>query len=249
VAIKGKSRSKAKGKQVSRAPRREPVRVKPPFFMRRWVQITTSAVAGALAVLLVFWVVRGLHNDRATNEKNAANAKRVAAASKWETAVGGALSPVATQGQSGAPPNLFVGLGPSLAALAGGTAPKGTAASIKKVTDGVTTASAALAKFNLATTMKDQGFTAAEINSFIYAQALIDQSLTLYGKSAASAKLALAAQGGARKQLAAAALADLESGTALFQQGWQGLLEGLLESGVNLSGGAGTGSGAGVPSP
>ena len=247
MAIKGKNRSKAKGRQVAKAPRREPVHVKPPFFTRRWVQVAISAVAGALAVLLVFWVIRGLNVDKATKQKNADSAKRVAAAAKWETALSDALKPIATQGQSGAPPTLFAAMGPTLASLAGGKAPKGTDKSIKTVADGVTTATAALAKFNLTTTLKDQGYSPAQINSFLYAKALVDQSLALYGKSAASAKLALAAKGDTRKQLASAALADQESATSLFQQGWQAIVLSLQEAGAIASGGSTTT--AGVPSP
>lgn len=247
MAIKGKSRSKAKGKQVSRAPRREPVHVKPPFFTRRWVQITIAAVGGAVVVLLAFWVIRGIHADRATSASQADAAKRVAAARKWETVLGGALTPIATQGQTGAPPTLFVNLGPVVASLAGGKAPKGATTTIKQVSDGVTTATGALAKSTVAATLQNQGFTAAQINSFIAAQDLIDQSLTLFGKTADSAKLALSAKGTTMKQLAGAALAEQESATALFQKGWSAFVEALLEAGVN--GASGSSAGAGAPSP
>ena len=63
MAIKGKG--KTKGRQPARAPRRAPVEVKPPFFMRRRVQVALAFVVGILVMMLAVWITNGLRQQRA----------------------------------------------------------------------------------------------------------------------------------------------------------------------------------------
>jgi hypothetical protein len=242
VAIKGKG--KTKGRQVARAPRREPVRVKPPFFTRRWVQLVGSTLAGAAVVLVAVWVTHGLSTDRANNQSAKKAATRLAAAKKWESAIAAALTPIVTGAQAG-PPSVLPALGPVLTSLAKGTAPSGAAHDIKQTSDGATTATTALTKFDLSGTLSGQGFTAAEVTAFLGAQQLIIQGVTLYGKAADVANTSLAATGGTRKEIAVSAQGVDASATAVFGQGWNAFIEALSIAGVNVSAPAGS---AGLPS-
>jgi ferric-dicitrate binding protein FerR (iron transport regulator) len=101
MAIKGKG--KTKGRQPARAPRRAPVEVKPPFFMRRRVQVVLAFVAGILAMMLAVWITNGLRQQRADDKAATEAAQQRAAGQKWKTQVESEFGKIGTI-SPGAPP-------------------------------------------------------------------------------------------------------------------------------------------------
>ena len=69
MAIKGKGRTK--GRQVARAPRREPVPVPVPFFRRRWVQIGLAFVIGLGVATTTVWATNGVRDNRRIEDEAA----------------------------------------------------------------------------------------------------------------------------------------------------------------------------------
>jgi hypothetical protein len=124
MAIKGKSRGKSKPRSVARAPRPAPVVVKPPFFLRRKVQVTLAFIAGVGAMVAFIWATDGLRQERLNRDVAAQDATARQAVSQWKTTVEGALTGVQFSPQTRA-----AGLFTSLSTLvAGGQPPKGAAA-------------------------------------------------------------------------------------------------------------------------
>lgn len=69
MAIKGKGKTKSRG--VAKAPRRAPVPVPVAWYQRRWVQVTVAVVVGFLAFWLLTWVIDGVQENRAEEERAA----------------------------------------------------------------------------------------------------------------------------------------------------------------------------------
>jgi len=220
MAIKGKGKTRTR--QVARAPRRGPVEVKPPFLLRRWVQVVGACVAGALIVMLVIWVTNGLRADRAKSDATAQAGAQRAAGLKWKTEVeqqignaGGTVTP-----GSPAPPTVFVPVSDAITGIQKGQAPSGAGDALKKAQDQAKAASHALTTFALSDTVRSKGFDVGTVNYFLNSQQLMAQSFELYRQAAAIAAVALDAQGAQQKLLAKHA-ADLKaSADQLFQQGW-----------------------------
>src|SRR6266581_2032706 len=126
MAIKGKARTRNRPKQVARAPRREPVEVKPPLFQRRWLQLTATFILGVLAMSVIVWVVTNLHRDHAQQEAADAASKRHAASLAWQGAVQQAFKPVGSSSQAGQAPVAFPAMTTALASMQkDGTVPEG----------------------------------------------------------------------------------------------------------------------------
>ena len=128
MAIKGKG--KTKGRQPARAPRRAPVEVKPPFFLRRRVQVALAFVVGILAMLLAIWITNGLRKQqrrREGDDRRRRSSERPA--EQWKTQVESALGKVGTI-SPGAPPAVFPDLATTITALQKGSVPDGAAATL-----------------------------------------------------------------------------------------------------------------------
>ena len=219
MAIKGKGKTRTR--QVARAPRREPVEVKPPFLMRRWVQVVGACVAGALVVMLVVWVTNGLRADRAKKDAAAHAGAQRAAGLKWKTEVEQQVSSVGGSVTPGSPtaPAMFTSVGDAISGLQKGKAPATAAKDLATAQEQAKAASDALTKFALSDAVRSKGFDVGTVNYFLNSQQLIAQSFELYRQAASLAAVALDAQG-AQKVLAKHA-ADLKaSADQLFQQGW-----------------------------
>ena len=105
MAIKGKSRTKSRPKQVARAPRREPVVVKPPLFQRRWLQLTAAFILGVLAMSIVVWVSHGVHRQRAEGRRRRPPPSVAAAARAGRAPSRARFAKVGTATQQGLPPD------------------------------------------------------------------------------------------------------------------------------------------------
>src|SRR5436190_6578485 len=154
MAIKGKSRAraKAKGHQPGRAPRREPVPVSPPLFQRRWVQLVAVFLLGLGAFALGVWVTNGLRQDSDQKAAEASAATRATALQQWQTEVEKDLGTVATM-QNGSntltPPPVSPDVSAAVKALASATKPASTPASLTSSAQKLGAAADALDKFDL----------------------------------------------------------------------------------------------------
>src|SRR2546421_6886850 len=118
MAIKGKGKTKPRA--VTRAPRPVPVKVKPHFFGRSWVQLTVAVIAGMGLVLLLVWVTNGLRREQHTKEAAARRLEVAKVIKQWKTTVDGAVSKVndgAAAAQTGAP-TIFPNLSTAIDSLA-----------------------------------------------------------------------------------------------------------------------------------
>jgi hypothetical protein len=250
MAIKSKGR--AKGRQVARPPRREPVVVKAPFFMRKWVQLVGAILAGAAVVLVAAWVIHGLRQDRARSLERQQTATKLAAATKWRSAVEGAVSAVGTLGQGGQPPSVLPQVTKAIGVLQKGDSPKGTAHVMDSATASAAKAADTLTKFDLAGTVSQKGFQPEEALAFVDSKDGLSAAFRLYGDAASIARSAAEATGGDRVVLGKAAAKILAEASTQLSAAWSSYQQALYAGGINLTGPLGpTGGvpGAGAPTP
>src|SRR5947207_203697 len=100
MAIKGKTRSKGKPRSGARAPRPTPVVVKPPFFMRRNVQVSLAFIAGIGVMVAFIWATDGIRQERHRREVAAQGATARQAVAQWQGSVTAALSSVQFDSQT-----------------------------------------------------------------------------------------------------------------------------------------------------
>ncbi len=217
MAIKGKGRTK--GRQPARAPRRAPVEVKPPLFQRRWVQVSLAFVAGILAMMLLIWVTNGLRQQRADDEAATEASAQRAAGQQWKSQVEGALGAVGTL-SPGAPPVVFADLSTTIAALQDGDVPDGAKAKLQQAQDDAASAAEPLEAFALSDEVRDIGMSEGQVSWFLNSQVRIVQAMELYGQAAATAALALDAEGDQRVAIADSAAAIEDSAAEILQDGW-----------------------------
>ena len=177
MAIKGKG--KTKGRQPARAPRRAPVEVKPPFFMRRRVQVVLAFVAGILAMMLAVWITNGLRQQRADDKAATEAAQQRAAGQKWKTQVESEFGKIGTI-SPGAPPALFPDLTTTIAALQKGKVPDGATSTLTTTQAGAKSAAANLKAYKLADSVRDIGMDDGQVSWFLNSQARYVQALQLY---------------------------------------------------------------------
>lgn len=217
MAIKGKG--KTKGRQPARAPRRAPVEVKPPFFLRRSVQVSLSFVAGFLLMVFAVWVTNYLRQQRADNKTGTQASEQRTAGQKWKSQVEGALGTVGTL-SPGAQPALFPDLAATISGLQKGHVPNGAAATLKKAKADAKAVIDPLKAYKLSDSVRDIGLDAEQVSWFLNSQARIVQALELYEQVAANAALAVAAPGDQRAAIANGAAALQDSAAKLLLDGW-----------------------------
>ena len=217
MAIKGKG--KTRGRQPARAPRREPIQVKKPLFLRRWVQISMALIAGFLAMMLLVWVSNGLRQQRADTKSKAEASAQRAAAEQWKSTVEGALGTLGTI-SPGTTPVLLSQIGTTITALQNGDVPKGTAATLKTLQDQAKAAAGPLDAYRLVDHVSGKGMSEGQVDWFLNSQKRIVQALALYRESAATAALAIDATGVLRKAIAARAFDIKTTADAILKDGW-----------------------------
>jgi hypothetical protein len=232
MAIKGKGRTKTR--QVARAPRREPIKVKTPFFTRRWVQLAGAALAGAAVILLSFWVFNGLTKDHKATTTAAQARSKLQAADKWRALVQSSLAGISTQNQ-GAPPSMLPDASAVTVALSKGQKLSASAqAVLDKASLQAKKTAAALEAFDIAGTISGKGFSADAAQAFIDSKYDMVQALGLYSQSADLSVKALQATGAERKDLAKMAVTLRASADSLFGQGWNAYSNAMNAAGINL---------------
>lgn len=217
MAIKGKG--KTKGRQPSRAPRRAPVEVKPPLFLRRWVQVSLAFVAGLLLMVFAIWVTNYLRQQSADDKAAAQASEQRAAGQKWKSQVEGALGKVGTL-SPGAPPAVFPELATAISGLQKGKVPDGAEEIVRKARADAKLAVDPLKSYKLTDDVRDIGMSEGQVSWFLNSQTRIVEALKLYGQAAANAVLAIDAPDDHRAAIADAAAALQDSAAQILQDGW-----------------------------
>ena len=229
MAIKGKG--KTKSRPPARAPRREPVEVKPPFFMRRRVQVTGAFVAGIMVMVLGIWVTNGLRQQSADKQAQADASKQRTAGLAWQSTVETAIGTVGTI-SPGAPPVILPTVGSTIAAIQKGQAPPDAGKTLQKAQDDAKGAIDAIQKVKLTDEVRDKGFTAGEVSYFLNSQTRLVEALQLYSRAAAVAAIAAGASGDTQKSLADEAASIQATADQILQEGWSDYQNALFASGI-----------------
>lgn len=217
MAIKGKG--KTRGRQPARVPRRAPIVVKPPLFVRRWVQVSLAFVAGFLLMVLVVWITNGLRQQRADDRAATQASEQRATGQKWKSQVEGALGKVGTL-SPGAPPVLFPDLATTISGLQKGNVPDGAKATLRQARADAKLAIDPLKSYTLSEKVRDIGMDEGQVSWFLNSETRFVQALQLYRQAAADAVLAIAAPDDQRAAIAAAAAAVQATAAEILQDGW-----------------------------
>jgi hypothetical protein len=230
MAIKGKG--KTRGRQPARAPRRAPVEVKAPLFLRRGVQISVAAIAGFLVMMLLVWVTNGLRQQRVNKQATKDASAQRAAAEKWQSTVEGTLGTLGAI-TPGTDPVLLSQIDTAITALQKGDAPpKGAAEALQTAQDQAKAAAVPLDAYGLVDQISSKGMSEGQVDWFLNSQKRIVQALELYRESAALAVLSIDATGAQRRAIAARALDVKATADAILKDGWSDYQNALASVGI-----------------
>ena len=189
MAIKGKGKTKAR--PPARAPRPVPVVRKPPFFVRRWVQLAGALLLGILAVMVVVWATNGLRASDAAEAASADDANARRAIQEWKTTVEGALASVGSADGAGG----FVvqpELSASVETLRKGDPDKGARETADTAVTALGDAAETLEGVDLAELIRDRGLDAVTASAVLNSREKMLGGLALYGRVAAMVRDATA---------------------------------------------------------
>lgn len=219
MAIKGKG--KTKSRQVSRAPRHDPVPVKKPFGQRGWVRGTALFLCGVLALSVTWWAYEGIDKQRNTSKAASAQAQKAAAVTAWKANLEGTL---ATVGQvQGPTPQIGTDIGTAITDLGKGNTPSVKASDLIAEATNLEKAAKTLTGFNLTDTVANHGFDATQTDLITTIQPEIAAGLR---SLAVAARLTAAAMEDPKnaKDLLAEAQTSNTSGQELLARGWSSYL-------------------------
>ena len=242
MAIKGKG--KTRSRPAARPPRPTPVVRKPPFFVRRWVQVVGALLAGMGIVTIVVWATNGLRIDDVAKARDARAASVRRVVQQWQTTVDATLSKggLGTTGGGVGQITILPSLSASVATLAKGDqdpkAGDSASAAVKLVGDAVST----LQNVDLPTMIRDQGVDLATTNYLLNSKARMVEGLQLYGRVAAQVEAASAADDLAvADALIEEANALLPVATQVFNEGYSDYTEALARAGLLQAAAPGSG--------
>ncbi len=230
MAIKGKGRTRSK--QVARAPRPVPVRVKPPLFLRRPVQVAGAFLAGMGLVALVVWAANGIRAERAAAAAAARDRTREAAVREYQARVQAILAPI---GQPQAPVGFEVlpTFSSELGRLADGkAAPSDVAGVAEEAATAAERAARQLRAMKLDDLLRDKGFSLAGVNYVLNSRRRMAQGLELYARAARAVVRAARLPGEGADGLVALASEVAALADEVFQDGWQDYQQALTSVGI-----------------
>ena len=241
MAIKGKGRTKSR--PTARAPRPAPVVRRPPFFVRRWVQVVLAVVAGMLVVVAAIWVTNGLRRSDADEARIEAEANARRVVGQWQATVDAMIATVGSPGDGLGQVVVFPSLATSVETLAKGdedNRAEEVAATAGKLADEAVTT---LQAVDLPTIITDnEGLDLATTNYVLGSKARMIDGLELYGEVAAGVKTSVTADDPAvAKPSVDRAKALLTIAERVFDEGYSDYTEalgqvGLLQPTPGLSG-------------
>jgi hypothetical protein len=227
MAIKGKGRTRPK--RVAKAPRREIVRVKPPFFLRRWVQACGAFVLGVLVSIFGIWLTNGLRESADRDAEAASQATARAAVQAWNDRLARDVAGVGVV-SAGAPPVL---LPEAASAIDDLVARKDVDEKIlDDAHDAVRAALEAIQGFELTDTIRDQGLDVAETNYVLNSRDKVVEALSVYRQAIEVAAAASDASGGERVRLARIAADLRDRAVAQFADGFEDLSQAKASVGI-----------------
>jgi len=229
MAIKGKGKTKAK--QPARAPRREPVPVKPPFVRRGWVRALVAFLAGLAMMSVAWWAWENLDQQGNNEDAAARQALQREALSAWGK---GNLEPALAsvgQLQGGGAPQIATSVGAALDALQKGDDPGVAAGELTALADKLDTAARRLDRFKLSDTIGGR-FDIAQVDLITTVQSETASGLR---SLAVSARLtARSLEDPQDDELAAAATEAYDAGQELIRHGWNSYTNIAAQAGVPL---------------
>jgi len=236
MAIKGKSRAKSKPRPVARAPRPVPVDVKPPFFLRRWVQVSLACVAGIGAMVVLVWATNGVREQDRTKElaRTRESARRVV--QEWQTTVDSALATFGPAQAGGAPPTLFPDLSAAIDATSNGKPPQGLEKVASDARDLASTTSDTLDGVELSSLIANKGLNAEEAIWVLDSQKRMSFGFKLYGQVAALMGDAATAPAAEQEHLASRASDLAQLAVDAFQDGYENYVNALASVGLFTGG-------------
>lgn len=230
MTIKGKGRTRPR--QVAKAPRREPVVVKPRLWRRTWVQLTGTFVLGILATVLVMVVVNRLRTEGDNSDQAAKSARKTTMLSGWQAAVDGAFGTVGNVNQN-KPPDVLPDLVSTLKKLLSGTVPDGAAATLDQEAGLAATAADQLEGFKAPDEIRAaSAFDRFETLRILDAQDGFTLTLRLYARSAILAAAAARAEGVQIKSLADQAEELRKLASSTLESAYGGYEELLIQAGL-----------------
>jgi hypothetical protein len=192
VAIKNKGRSK--NRQVARPPRRTPVEVKPPLFVRRWVQLTLAFVTGVAVVLFVGWIWASVQQMREDDRTAQELDQQRAALQQWQTQVEQQLGTVGQIQQQPLPPVIAPQVAAAAAALADGKPSQAAGSDLRSAGKALADAADALDAFDLSGTIKNKGFDVGQADRILTSRTQFVNALRTYRQVALLSAEAIDAQ-------------------------------------------------------
>jgi hypothetical protein len=229
MSIKGKGRTKPR--PTARAPRREPVPVKPPFFVRRWVQVVGAFVLGISAMMFLVWVTNGLREqsraERARRKEAAelVSTRRVVEA--WSGLVGTEVGKLGGQvTDPTVPPTLLTAASAAIDGVAAGDEVHGAAGAFAEAEAELQKAIATLDGYALVDQIRDKGFDVTQTNYLLNSKTKFVEALRIYRHAVGVAASAPGAQVGK----IAAGLRD--RAVSLFAGGWGDLQQVKQSAGI-----------------
>ena len=229
MAIKGKG--KTKPRQPSRAPRRAPVPVKPPFFQRGWVKALAAFLAGILALGLVWWGWANLDRQRADEDRAADQSLQREAIASWQGNLEPALARVGEL-QGGGAPQIATNVGTAIDALRKQEDPGTTAEDVTALAAKLDKAAGDLEKFELSDTIANHGFDSSQTDVITTVQAEI--AAALKGYAVAARLTARAIDDPANAQLVGPAEEAYDTAQGLLVRGWNSYSNIAAAAGVPL---------------
>lgn len=196
MAIKGKGRTRPR--QTVRAPRRDPVPVRPPVARRRGVQLVAAFVAGLLVFWGGVWLTNGLRAEQAGEEERTEAIRRRQAGSAWNQLVTREVGTIGTV-QEGRPPEILPDVRAAIAELAKarpGEVPnlEALAADAREVAD-------AIDGYAMTESLRNKGFDRAGVLRFLSAQDELVGAIELYRQAALLGSVAEDLDGTARERV------------------------------------------------
>jgi hypothetical protein len=232
MAIKGKSKTRSR-RPAPRAPRREPVQVRPPFFLRRQVQVIGSFVLGILVMMLLVWVTNGLRDQRRQDDADQAAANRRRVTIQWQQTVEGELGKLGTI-SPGAAPTLFTDLSTAIQGLADGKVPAKVGATTSTAADQATSAADTLGAVDLATKISGHGFNVTQTNYLLNSQGKMVDALTLFAHAARVASRAASQTGPEAITALGKQAAGLQTlAQQILTDGWSDYQQALFDAGLS----------------
>jgi hypothetical protein len=246
MAIKGKSKTRNRPKQVARAPRHEPVVVKPPLLARRWVMVVAAALVGAFGVMVVIWATNNVREEHRANEARAAaqttGASKRTAALAWQAAVTDATSPLG-QTDPSLPPNIFVDMNKAIDQMVKGKVPPSAVKTFQTAQKNAAKSVKGLSNFDLAAAIKDKGFEVSEAQYFTESKDRLIAAIQTYQRAAEAALLAAKAPADQLKGMASLADHLRSDANTQLQSMWTIYQSALGSAGISPKPPAGLGGG------